>query len=145
MAKRDPYTVLGVSRSASDEEIKRAYRKLARRHHPDLNNSSKASEARFKELAEAYELLADNDKRRKYDMFGFEGLDATAGGYSSAAEARSVRRDSEAQGLVLTLALSAEVQNVASLMTCSPSFFERTRTRVTGDVGRPVGTTWSMS
>jgi DnaJ-class molecular chaperone len=84
MAKRDPYTVLGVSRSASDEEIKKAYRKLARRHHPDLNNSSKASEARFKELAEAYELLADNDKRRRYDMFGHEGLDSTATGYGSA-------------------------------------------------------------
>ncbi len=84
MSKRDPYQVLGVSRSASDEEIKRAYRKLARRHHPDLNNNSKASEARFKELAEAYELLADSEKRRRYDMFGYEGLDATAGSYGSA-------------------------------------------------------------
>jgi DnaJ-class molecular chaperone len=84
MAKRDPYNILGVSRSASDEEIKRAYRKLARRHHPDLNNSSKASEARFKELAEAYEVLADSEKRQKYDMFGYEGLDATARGYGSA-------------------------------------------------------------
>ena len=73
-----------MSRSASDEEIKRAYRKLARRHHPDLNNSSKASEARFKELAEAYEVLADSEKRQKYDMFGYEGLDATARGYGSA-------------------------------------------------------------
>src|SRR5271157_3570879 len=84
MAKRDPYNILGVSRSASDEEIRRAYRKLARRHHPDLNNNSKASEGRFKELAEAYEVLADGEKRRRYDMFGYEGLDATARSYGSA-------------------------------------------------------------
>jgi DnaJ-class molecular chaperone len=85
MAKRDPYNVLGVSRSASDEEIKKAYRKLARRHHPDLNNNSKASETRFKELAEAYEVLADSEKRRRYDMFGYEGLDVTGQGYGSSA------------------------------------------------------------
>jgi DnaJ-class molecular chaperone len=84
MSKRDPYHILGVSRSASDEDIKRAYRKLARRHHPDLNNSSKASETRFKELAEAYEILTDSEKRRKFDMFGYEGLDAAARGYGSA-------------------------------------------------------------
>ncbi len=83
MLKRDPYKVLGVSRSASDQEIKRAYRKLARRHHPDLNNNSKASEVQFKELAEAYEILADGEKRRNYDMFGHEGLEATARGFSS--------------------------------------------------------------
>jgi len=83
MAKRDPYNILGVSRSASDDEIKRAYRKLARRHHPDLNNNSKASETRFKELAEAYELLADSEKRRRYDAFGYEGLDAAGRGYDA--------------------------------------------------------------
>lgn len=91
MAKRDPYHVLGVNPSASDEEIKRAYRKLARRHHPDLNNNSKASEARFKELAEAYEVLADSEKRRRYDMFGYDGLDAAARSYGSSGGRGPVR------------------------------------------------------
>jgi curved DNA-binding protein len=84
MAKRDPYSVLGVNRSASDEEIKRAYRKLARRHHPDVNSSSKSSESKFKELSEAYEILNDKEKRRKYDLFGHEGLNANFGGYNDA-------------------------------------------------------------
>jgi len=75
MGKPDPYGVLGVSRSASDAEIKRAYRKLARQHHPDVNNNSRSSEVRFKELAEAYEILSDKEKRRKYDQFGHAGLD----------------------------------------------------------------------
>lgn len=84
MAKRDPYSVLGVNRSASDEEIKSAYRKLARRHHPDVNNNSRTSESKFKEVSEAYEILADKEKRRKYDMFGHEGLSANAQGFNEA-------------------------------------------------------------
>jgi len=75
MGRSDPYGVLGVSRSASDTEIKRAYRKLARQHHPDVNNNSKASEVRFKEVAEAYEILSDKEKRQRYDRFGHSGLD----------------------------------------------------------------------
>ena len=70
MGKRDPYSILGVNRSASDDEIKSAYRKLARRHHPDMNSNSKSSESKFKELSEAYEILADKEKRRNYDLFG---------------------------------------------------------------------------
>jgi DnaJ-class molecular chaperone len=76
MRKRDPYIVLGVGKSASDEEIKRAYRKLARRYHPDMNGDSKSAEAKFKELSEAYEILADKEKRTRYDAFGHDGLDA---------------------------------------------------------------------
>jgi molecular chaperone DnaJ len=74
MAKRDYYDVLGVGRSADNGEIKKAYRKLAMEHHPDRNPGSKAAEERFKEAAEAYEVLADPDKRAAYDRFGHEGV-----------------------------------------------------------------------
>lgn len=85
MGKRDPYSILGVNRSASDDEIKRAYRKLARRYHPDMNSSSKTAESKFKELSEAYEILVDKDKRRKYDLFGHEGLSANFRDFSDGA------------------------------------------------------------
>lgn len=73
MQKRDPYTVLGLSKTASDEEIKSAYRRLARQYHPDVNNNSKYAEDRFKEISEAYEILSDKEKRRQYDMYGHVG------------------------------------------------------------------------
>jgi curved DNA-binding protein len=70
MEFKDYYATLGISKTASDKEIKQAYRKLARKHHPDVNPGDKASEARFKEINEAYEVLGDPDKRRKYDELG---------------------------------------------------------------------------
>src|SRR5215211_5238746 len=70
MAKRDYYQVLGVARTASDKDIRNAYRKLARQHHPDLHPNDKAAEARFKEIGQAYEVLSDAEKRKKYDRFG---------------------------------------------------------------------------
>src|SRR3990172_3298322 len=70
MQFKDYYSVLGVEKTSSNEEIKRAYRKLARKYHPDLNPGDKAAEARFKELNEAHEVLGDPDKRRKYDELG---------------------------------------------------------------------------
>lgn len=83
MAKRDYYDVLGVSRTASDDEVKQAYRKLAKRFHPDQNPGKAAAEEKFKEAAEAYEVLSDKDKRSKYDQFGHEGVatDFGAGGF----------------------------------------------------------------
>jgi len=70
MAGKDYYSILGVARKASAKEIKQAYRKLARQHHPDVNPGDKASEAKFKEINQAYEVLADSEKRKKYDKFG---------------------------------------------------------------------------
>src|SRR5829696_5678604 len=74
--KRDYYDVLGVPKNASEEEIKKAYRKLAMKFHPDRNHSEdKNSEAKFKEAKEAYEMLSDGDKRAAYDQYGHAGVD----------------------------------------------------------------------
>jgi len=77
MDKRDYYEVLGVSRSDGEEEIKRAYRKLAMKYHPDKNSGDKEAEERFKEAAEAYEVLRNGEKREIYDRYGHEGLKGT--------------------------------------------------------------------
>ena len=80
MAKRDFYEILGVAKNASDEEIKKAYRKLAMKYHPDRNPDSKGAEDKFKEAKEAYEMLSDAQKREAYDRFGHAGVDPNMGG-----------------------------------------------------------------
>lgn len=74
MAARDYYNILGVAKNAGDEEIKRAYRKLAMKYHPDRNPNKKEAEERFKEINEAYAVLSDKEKRKQYDTFGAEGF-----------------------------------------------------------------------
>src|SRR5579884_2937433 len=81
MDYKDYYKILGVERTASQDDIKKAFRKLARKHHPDMNPGNKEAEKRFKEINEAYEVLSDTEKRQKYDtlgpnwqeQFGFQG------------------------------------------------------------------------
>ncbi len=75
---KDYYTILGVSRDADQEQIKKAYRRLARRYHPDVAGNDRENEARFKEINEAYEILSDPEKRHRYDLFGEEGLAASS-------------------------------------------------------------------
>jgi len=80
MPKRDYYEVLGVSRTASDDEIKKAFKKLAMKHHPDRNQGDKAAEEKFKEAKEAYDVLSDAGKRSAYDQYGHAGVDPSMGG-----------------------------------------------------------------
>ena len=78
MAKRDYYEVLGISKHADEKEIKRAYRKLAKKYHPDSNPGDAQAEKNFKEVTEAYNILSDDKKRKLYDQFGFAAFDESA-------------------------------------------------------------------
>src|SRR5438477_12696827 len=82
--RRDPYEVLGVARDASEQEVKKAFRRLARELHPDVNTHDPAAEEKFKEAAEAYEVLSDPERRQIYDRYGHEGL--RSGGFEPSFE-----------------------------------------------------------
>ena len=78
--ERDYYEVLGVQKGASDDEIKKSFKKMARKYHPDLHPDDKECEEKFKELNQAYEVLSDPEKRQRYDQFGHAGVDPNYGG-----------------------------------------------------------------
>lgn len=93
MAKRDYYEVLGVSKDASEDEIKKAYRKIAIKYHPDRNPGNKEAEEKFKEAAEAYDVLHDSQKRQQYDQFGFNGPGGGTGGFGGFSSAGGFSMD----------------------------------------------------
>jgi len=98
---QDYYGALGISRSASKEEIRKAYRKLARKHHPDLNPGDKAAEERFKRVQEAYDVLSDPKKRAMYDQYGFYSDNGFAGadpGGAAGGGAHACRQDERGRG-----------------------------------------------
>src|SRR5215212_1687495 len=80
MSKRDYYEVLGVQRNATEAELKKAYRQMALKYHPDKNHDNKEAEEKFKEAAEAYEVLSDSTKRQRYDQFGHRGMNGGGAG-----------------------------------------------------------------
>lgn len=87
MSKRDYYEILGVSKDVSEKDLKKAYRRVAMKHHPDRNPDDKESEEKFKEASEAYEILSDSQKRGAYDQYGHAGVDGSAGGFGGGAGA----------------------------------------------------------
>src|SRR4051812_39507887 len=89
--KRDYYEILGIHKAASADEIKKAYRKLARKHHPDTNRGDPSAEAKFKEVQEAYDVLADEKKRANYDQFGHAGVSSAHAAEAAAAAAAAGR------------------------------------------------------
>ena len=102
--KRDYYEVLGVDKSASEDEIKRAYKKMARKYHPDLNPDNKEAEEKFKEVNEAYEVLSDSDKKARYDQFGFAGVDPNFG----SAQRRNPNAPQRGESIRLSVTISFE-------------------------------------
>ena len=100
--KRDYYEVLGVSKNATEDEIKKAYRQTAKKYHPDLNPGNKEAEEKFKEANEAYEVLSDPQKKARYDQFGHAGVDPNYG-------AGAQEEHTAAQALILTSAIYSAI------------------------------------
>ena len=107
MAKRDYYEVLGVSKTATDDEIKKAYRKIAIKYHPDRNPGNTEAEEKFKEAAEAYDVLHDPQKRQQYDQFGF---DAPGGGFGGGGQ----RQKPQYRGADLRIKVTLSLQEIAT-------------------------------
>ena len=112
MEKRDYYEVLGLSKGASDSEIKSAYRKMAKQYHPDLHPGDKEAEEKFKEVNEAYAVLSDSDKKAKYDQFGHAGVDPNYGAGGGGFGGQS-RRNAPRQGRTLEMGLTISFEEAA--------------------------------
>ena len=119
MAKRDYYEVLGVAKNASDDELKKAYRKLAMKYHPDRNPDSKEAEEKFKEAKEAYEVLGDEQKRAAYDRYGHAGVDPNAAGMGGGMAAASPMRSATSSARSSAAAVAA-VAAAARRSTAAP-------------------------
>jgi molecular chaperone DnaJ len=107
MSKKDYYEVLGVDRNASDDDIKKAYRKLAKEYHPDKNPDNKEAEEKFKEISEAYEHLSDSDKKAKYDRFGHGGNNSNGNPFADFFRRRQ-KVDRVGQNMTLNVKLTLE-------------------------------------
>ena len=166
--KRDFYEVLGVDKNASDEDIKKAYRKLAKKYHPDLNPGDKEAEAKMKEVNGAYEILSDKEKRAKYDQFGHAGVDpsynAGAGGFGGfsggfedfgdlgdifgsffgggfgGGSARSSRRNAPRRGENISVSLSLSFEEAAFGCTKDVTVLRVERCTACGGSGAKSGT-----
>jgi len=112
MSKRDYYEVLGVERGASEAELKKAYRRLAMKHHPDRNPGDKAAEDAFKEANEAYEVLSDAAKRSAYDQYGHAGVDPQMGGVAALVVAARISPTFSATFSAISSAASVAVSAV---------------------------------
>ena len=118
MAKRDYYEVLGVNKNASEDEIKKAYRKIAIKYHPDRNPGNKEAEEKFKEAAEAYDVLHDPQKRQQYDQFGFNGPNAGGfGGFSSGGFSMDVASVVISLEVSVAVSVAARVHNTTKAPT----------------------------
>jgi len=113
MSKRDYYEVLSVTRTATDQEIKSAYRRLAVKYHPDKNPNDATAEEKFKEAAEAYSVLSNDEQRKRYDRFGHAGVSSSAGAGSWARRDLAVSKTSSVTCLVLAMCLVVRVVVVA--------------------------------
>ena len=140
MAKRDYYEILGVPKNASEDDIKKAYRKLAMKHHPDRNqgDDAKKSEEKFKEAKEAYEMLTDPQKRAAYDQYGHAGVDPNMGGGAGGPGAESMGGFAEAFGDIFgdifggaAASAAAAASRSSAAATCATRWRSRSRTRRT--------------
>ena len=133
--KRDYYEVLGLSKGAEDKEIKRAYRKLAKKYHPDTNPGDKEAEKKFKEVTEAYSVLSDPEKKKLYDQFGHAAFDQSGAAVPDTEMPVQVALEDSAEmadsKVVLTVAMADRevdtrsiISRVATWMTCLVTFSE---------------------
>ena len=122
MAKRDYYEVLGVSKGASEQEVKKAFRRIAMKFHPDRNSDDKDSDEKFKEAQEAYEILGDEDKKAAYDRFGHAGVDGNAGGAVAAALALAMYSVTSLGIFLVATVVVEVVQAQRAGLTCAMTY-----------------------